>query len=259
MYQRMKAMLTTELPDQDTLQFVCNKVATTGLHCLNIPAVMSLETHSILTDVMLTPLHMGGAGMETPTWRLCQDLSIGILSGLAHPAPVVRETFNYVMNEATDFNSANGKRSKVEFCRHVAELNFHRGSQDCGRLIEMDTFNPAQRHLCSNLPPVMVGLQAESSQQRNTTMYPDCLRSATLKQYSQVLTAREPEATLVADESADQHLQPHRDETASHAQALSMHSDTVWMGLNMKQEESWKTSGIVCLKGHSSCTIPASV
>jgi len=207
---------------------------------------------------------MGGAGMENPTSRLCQDLSIGILSGLAHPAPVVRETFNYVMNEATDFNSANGKRSKVEFCRHVAEPHFHRGSQDCGGLIEMDIFNPAQRHLCSNLPPAMVGLQAESSQQRNTTMYPDCQRSATLKQYSQVPTAREPEATLVADESADQHLQPpfhlcDRDETASHAQALLMYSDIVWMGLNMKQEESWKTSGIVCLKGHSSCTIPASV
>ena len=118
----MKAMLTTELPDQDTLQFVCNKVATAGLRCLNILAVLSLESHSTLTEVMFTPVYMGGDGMENPTSRLCQDLSIGILSGLAHPAPVVRETFNYIMNEATDFNSADGKRSNVEFCRHVVEL-----------------------------------------------------------------------------------------------------------------------------------------
>jgi len=71
-----------------------------------------------------------------------------------------------------------------------------------------------------------------------TTMCPDRQRSATLKQCSQAPTAREPEATLVADESADQHLQPRRDEPASRAQALLMNPDIVWMGLNMKQEES---------------------
>ena len=90
-------------------------------------------------------------------------------------------------------------------------------------------------------------------------MCPDHQRSATLKQYSQVLTAREPEATLVVDESADPHLQPRRDEPASRAQALIMYPDIVWMGLNMKQKESWKKSGIICLKGQSSCTILASV
>ena len=108
--------------------------------------------------------------MENTTSTLCQDLSIGILSGLAHPAPVVQETFNYMMNEATDFNSADGKRSKVEFCQHVADLQFHQGSQDRKRFIQMDTFNPAQRHLCSNLPPAMIGLQAESNKQKNTTI-----------------------------------------------------------------------------------------
>ena len=123
----------------------------------------------------------------------------------------------------------------------------------------MDTFDPAQLHLLSNLPPVMVGLQDKYNQQRNTTMCPDCLRFATLKKCSQVPTAREPVASLVADESADQHLQPRRDEPASRAQALFMHPDIVWMGLNMKQVESWKTSGIVCPKGHSSCTILESV
>ena len=94
-----------------------------------IPAVLSLESHNILTDVMLTPVHMKGAGMETPTSRLCQDLSIGILSGLAHPAPAVRETFNYMMNEATDFDSADEKRSNVEFCWHVAELGIARSRE----------------------------------------------------------------------------------------------------------------------------------
>jgi len=220
-------MLTNEPPDQYMLQFVCNKVATTGLRCLNIPAVLSIESHNILTDVMLTPVHMGRAGMENPTSRLCQDLSIGILSGLANPAPVVREIFNYMMNKATDFDSADGKRSKVEFCQHVAELQFHQGSQDRGRLIGMDTFNPTQRQLCSNPPPVMVGLQAESNQQRNTTMCPDHQRSATLKQCSQAPTAHEPGTTLVVHESADQHLQPRTDEPASRAQALIMHPDIV--------------------------------
>jgi len=54
--------------------------------------------------------------MENPTSRIYQDLSIGILSGLTHLAPVVRETFNYIMNETTDFTTVDGKRSKVEFC-----------------------------------------------------------------------------------------------------------------------------------------------
>jgi len=81
MYQRMETMLTTELLDHGTLQFVCNKVATAGLRSLNLPVVQPPEGHSILTDVLLTPVHMGGAGMENPTSRHCQDLSIGILSG----------------------------------------------------------------------------------------------------------------------------------------------------------------------------------
>jgi len=57
--------------------------------------------------------------------------------------------------------------------------------------------------LCSNLPPVIVGLQTKSNQQRNKTMYPDWQRSGTLKQCSQVPMAREPETTLVVDESAE--------------------------------------------------------
>jgi len=77
---------------------------------------MSLEVHNTLTDIMLSPVHMGGAGMENPTSRICQDLSIGILSGLTHLAPVVRETFNYIMNETTDFTTVDGKKSKGEFC-----------------------------------------------------------------------------------------------------------------------------------------------
>jgi len=128
----MKAMLTTELPDQYTLQFVCNKVATTGLRCLNIPAVLSLESHNILTDVMLTPVHMRGAGMENPTSRLCQDSSIGILSGLAHPAPVVRETFNYMMNKTTDFDSADGKGVKWNSVGMWQNYSFTRDRKTAG-------------------------------------------------------------------------------------------------------------------------------
>jgi len=132
MYQRMKTMLTTEPPDQYTLQFVCNKVATTGLRCLNIPAVLSLESHNILTDVMLTPVHMRGAGMENPTSRLCQDSSIGILSGLAHPAPVVRETFNYMMNKTTDFDSADGKGVKWNSVGMWQNYSFTRDRKTAG-------------------------------------------------------------------------------------------------------------------------------
>jgi len=60
---------------------------------------------------------MGGAGMENSTSRLCQNLSIVIPNGLplAHPAPVVRETFQYTMNKTTDFCTADSKSNKVEF------------------------------------------------------------------------------------------------------------------------------------------------
>jgi len=64
-------MLTTEPPYQATLQFVCNKVASAGLCSLNLPAIQPLEGHSILIDVMLTPVYMEGAGMANPTLRLC--------------------------------------------------------------------------------------------------------------------------------------------------------------------------------------------
>jgi len=128
MYQQMKAMLTTEPADHDTMQFVCNKVAAASLRSLNLPAVQLSEGHSILTDGMLTPVHMGGTGMENPTSRMCQDLSIGILSGLAHLAPVVWKTFNYDMtNETIEFCTADGKESKV---RSLSGLSSAQNSTD---------------------------------------------------------------------------------------------------------------------------------
>ena len=70
--------------------------------------------------------------MENPTSRLCQDSSIGILSGLAHPAPVVRETFNYMMNKTTDFDSADGKGVKWNSVGMWQNYSFTRDRKTAG-------------------------------------------------------------------------------------------------------------------------------
>jgi len=87
MYQRMKATLTTEPPDQEMLQFVCNKVPTTGLRCLNVPAVLSLETHSILTDVMLTPSTHGWSWYGKPYLETLSGLVYWISEWFGTPCP----------------------------------------------------------------------------------------------------------------------------------------------------------------------------
>ena len=123
MYQQMKAMLTTEPADHDTMQFVCNKVAAASLRSLNLPAVQMSEGHSILTDGMLTPVHMGGTGMEKPTSRLCL-------------APVVWKPFNYDMtNETTEFCTADGKEIIV---RWLSGLSSAQNSEDTTTEVYID-------------------------------------------------------------------------------------------------------------------------
>ena len=69
-----------------------------------------IDSHKILTDVMLTPVEMGGAGMEDPARRLVQDDATNILTGLAHPSEVVRETFHTVLSESSDFQVESWKK-----------------------------------------------------------------------------------------------------------------------------------------------------
>ena len=111
MYQRMKYMLCAEPPDQPTMTHLRNSVGHAGLQALKLPALSSLEKHQILTDILLTPVHLGGAGMEDPRRRLAQDAATNILTGLNHPSSIVRETFHTVLGESSYFAGLDGKGS----------------------------------------------------------------------------------------------------------------------------------------------------
>ena len=63
MYQKMKNMLWAEPPDQQTLQYVRNTVSNAGLKVLHLPGLSVVDSHQILTDIMLTPVEMSIAGM----------------------------------------------------------------------------------------------------------------------------------------------------------------------------------------------------
>jgi len=101
MYQRMENMICAEPPDQPTVTYVRNSVGHAGLQALQIPGPTNLENHQV-TDILLTPVDMGGAGMEDPGRRLAQDAATNIVTGLAHPSPVVRETFHTVLGESSN-------------------------------------------------------------------------------------------------------------------------------------------------------------
>jgi len=140
MYQQMKNMWCAEAPDQQTLRYVRNTVSNAGLKTLHLPGLAVDDSHKILTDVMLTPVEMGGAGMEDPARRLVQDDATNILTGLAHPSEVVRETFHTVLAESSDFQVSDGKCSRIDFCRNTAEIQLHLGQQHNDAMITYDTF-----------------------------------------------------------------------------------------------------------------------
>ena len=172
---------------------------------------------------------------------------------LGSPATVVRDTFNYKLNETTDFCTADGERSTVKFCQHVAELKFNQRMHTHGWQIQINTFNPAHRQVSFKLPEKMVQLQAESTQQRNNALCPkpESQNCESPKKKTQAPTDREPQENPIPDVGT---LKQRRDDPVSRAQVLIMRPDIVWMGRNQNQEKAWHSSGIVRPKGKSAAS-----
>ena len=103
MYQRMKYMLCAEPPDQPTMTHLINSVGHAGLQALKLPALSSLEKHQILMDILLTPVHLGGAGMEDPSRRLAQDAATKTSFA---PESGRERTFSFQNLHRTRFNSS---------------------------------------------------------------------------------------------------------------------------------------------------------
>ena len=247
MYQRMKYMLCAEPPDQPTMTHLRNSVGHAGLQALKLPALSSLEKHQILTDILLTPVHLGGAGMEDPRRRLAQDAATNILTGLNHPSSIVRETFHTVLGESSYFAGLDGKGSRLDYCRHTAEIQLHKGPQRPPPLICYDTFQPSQRHLSRPLPPKLEELRSETTAPgRATHRHPPC-------------TVRDPPIASPEDSVKHTALQYNPSEAAARAQALLNHPDIVWMGLNSTQESNWTTNKRVYPKGQNQYSIFESV
>lgn len=145
MYQQKENMLCAEAPDQQTIQYVKNIVSNADLEALQVPGLAEVDSQQAVTDIMLTPVEIGGAGMEDPGRRLAQDNATNILTGLAYPSEVVHET---VLSESSDFQASDGKCSRIDFCRHTAEIQLHIRQRRINRLITYDTFQPNKRPLC---------------------------------------------------------------------------------------------------------------
>ena len=185
--------------------------------------------------------------MEDPGRRLVQDAATNILTGLAHPSPVVRETFHTVLGESSHFAGLDGKGSRLDYCRHTAEVQLHKGPQRPPPLIRYDTFQPSQRHLSRPLPPKLEELRRETTAPGRTThRHPAC-------------TVRDPQIASHEDSVTHTALPHNPSEAAARAQALLTHPDIVWMGLNPTQETNWSTSGRVHPKEQNQCTILESV
>jgi hypothetical protein len=89
---------------------------------------------SILTEAMLAPHELGGAGMGDPVVVMAADAAVNILAGLAHPSGVVRTAFTSLLLDGTILNSArdaldDSARLRLNFVRHAAEVQLHLGDQ----------------------------------------------------------------------------------------------------------------------------------
>jgi len=108
-------------------------VANSGMRALGL-APMNEELDNTVTVFLLVPHWLGGGGMGDPVIKCVQDSAITILPGLQHDSVAVEANYENLLAHAghrtRDIFSVRGDSTaarRLQFLRHHAELQFHRG------------------------------------------------------------------------------------------------------------------------------------
>ena len=158
LYQRLKLMLLVKPPSTEQSTAIRTAIARSGLRALRLAPLVNSTHESAITDYLLRPMQLGGAGMGDPIAQAAADAAVTLQAGLAHPSKAIRAASLARVEAASREADAHSDDNVLHFLRDAAEIQLHRGRHRAQPTRQPGDHVPYQRQLQHALSPSAIAI-----------------------------------------------------------------------------------------------------